>query len=402
MNNSDLIHLLHTCARDENAIEVFCNTILSLPLARAKEFVETLVDDELALFFLATRHESVSTSKQSQIYSSFMSKTVARKLLDGILAELEGPAVPISSRESEASLERRDRERRRDRAILKSFRELLNKDIVKPELAAYVIAYLRECSEFDINYADSQERICTSLSSIIETSSTPDELERVVSFWSAIMPEFAKRKLRQIFSESTNANARENAKRALIFLGGDEATFAMLENRQQSFQKYKNLLEEVHQESMKQWRNTERRAQTAFWTVVLLNISTFVVGVVLIGVGLYLIVTSNNPTQTISGAILSAVATFATSISRVFIRGPLGLITRSPADQGITQGAFMSFMDDISEIRLAFEDQYTKGQVSLDDLQRFQEMRAIAGDRLSKRLRQSQESATAITDSGQR
>jgi hypothetical protein len=61
----------------------------------------------------------------------------------------------------------------------------------------------------------------------------------------------------------------------------------------------------------------------------------------------------------------------------------------------------MSFMDDISEIRLAFEDQYTKGQVSLDDLQRFQEMRAKAGDRLSKRLRQSQESAIAITDFGQ-
>ncbi|MDH4136217.1 MAG: hypothetical protein OEW09_05800 [Anaerolineae bacterium] len=61
----------------------------------------------------------------------------------------------------------------------------------------------------------------------------------------------------------------------------------------------------------------------------------------------------------------------------------------------------MSFMDDISEIRLAFEDQYTKGQVSLDDLQRFQEMRAKAGDRLSKRLRQSQESAIVITDFGQ-
>ena len=40
-----------------------------------------------------------------------------------------------------------------------------------------------------------------------------------------------------------------------------------------------------------------------------------------------------------------------------------------------------------------------RGHVSLDDLQRFQEMRAAAGDRLSKRLRQSQESATAITDS---
>jgi len=237
--------------------------------------------------------------------------------------------------------------------------------------------------------SQSKEAISEAFSSIIIQSDDPNIIEDAVEAWAKILPEAAERRLRRLATESPDTKVRDRAKKALVILGGEEATFAAVLDKQKSLQSYKSLLDEIRTETMRQWRNTETRAQTAFWTTTILNISTFLVGVALIVFGLYLIATSNNPTQTVSGAILSAVSAFAIAISRGFLKEPLAHITRAPAEQGLTQGAFMGFMHRLAEIQLTFETRYSENKITVEELEKFQAMVKEANQELTLHLKQA-------------
>jgi hypothetical protein len=117
-----------------------------------------------------------------------------------------------------------------------------------------------------------------------------------------------------------------------------------------------------------------------------LSIGIFVVGVVIVSFGLYMLAGSGDLTWRITGGVLAAFTSAVTAFSSRFWKDPVEHIQGFLAQQARLQTAFIGYMNRVAQLRLVFEKHYSAAELTLEDLEQYQSMLSDAMDQVSQQL----------------
>jgi hypothetical protein len=182
----------------------------------------------------------------------------------------------------------------------------------------------------------------------------------------------------------------EAAKQIMRILGGPEATafFAEMQTEMQekAIKNYRQSLSRVEDIGLKRWEELTLQTRRGFYVNMGMSLALFLVGTGVIIWGLWTLTQSDDLVQQIGGAFLSAVAAFATTYSGRFWKDPVEHVKDFSAQQIRQQSAFIGYMHALGELRLAFERDYARDEMSPEAIERHQRLLSEASDRMSKQL----------------
>ena len=197
----------------------------------------------------------------------------------------------------------------------------------------------------------------------------------------------------QEFAARVKQRAAENpsaAKEIMRILGGSEATafFTELQTdlQQEALERYREPLQELEKTGLQRWEELTRQTRQGFYLNMGMSLTLFLVGTGIIVWGLWLLTRSDDLTQQIGGAILSAVAALATTYSGRFWKDPVEHIQNFSAQQARLQVAFIGYMNRIGQLRLVFESDFAKREMSPEMIERHQRLLNEAIDQASRQL----------------
>jgi hypothetical protein len=124
-----------------------------------------------------------------------------------------------------------------------------------------------------------------------------------------------------------------------------------------------------------------KSSSTSKW----MSVGVFLVGTAVVIWAFVLVSLSNEPWQQVSAA-LAGIVSFLAMYSRRFWKEPVEQIQKFSAQQARLQVAFIGYMNRVAQLRLFFEDVYTKGDVTIEDFNRYQEWLREATDEAWKQL----------------
>ena len=173
-------------------------------------------------------------------------------------------------------------------------------------------------------------------------------------------------------------------------LGGPESTafFAELQTELQTeaLENYHQRLQELEEIGLRRWEELTDQTRWGFYINMGMGIGLFMVGTGIIIWGLVLLTRSDSLAQQVGGGLLSAVSALATTYSGRFWKDPVQHVQRFSAQQARVQAAFIGYMNCIGQLRLAFERDYTMGNINPDTAERYQNMLTEAIDQVSQQL----------------
>lgn len=197
----------------------------------------------------------------------------------------------------------------------------------------------------------------------------------------------------QEFAARVKQRVAENpaaAKEIMRILGGSEATafFTELQTdlQQEALERYREPLQELEKTGLQRWEELTRQTRQGFYLNMGMSLTLFLVGTGIIVWGLWLLTRSDDLTQQIGGAILSAVAALATTYSGRFWKDPVEHIQNFSAQQARLQVAFIGYMNRIGQLRLVFESDFAKREMSPEMIERHQRLLNEAIDQASRQL----------------
>jgi len=142
---------------------------------------------------------------------------------------------------------------------------------------------------------------------------------------------------------------------------------------QQAIAKYSGKLEDLEKRSLERWDDMAGQSRSSFRLRNIITTVYFLVSLAVIGVGIWLFVTADNVTQQGIGAAVSAL-TAVGGILMGFWKFPIEDIKSSSIQQAGVEATFIGFMTRIGQIRLLFEQNYAKGEMSIEELGTYQRM----------------------------
>jgi len=157
----------------------------------------------------------------------------------------------------------------------------------------------------------------------------------------------------------------------MSMLGGGEAAAFFSELQGKALRDYREPLVDLEDMSRERWNELTQLARRSYNASLWLGTGLFIVGVIIIFVGLGLLIFSRDNWQQIGGSLMSVLTAMAAMASQ-FWKEPVVNIQEFFAKQARLQATFIGYMNRVAQLRLVFEDHYAKGEVTLDDLEIYQ------------------------------
>jgi len=174
------------------------------------------------------------------------------------------------------------------------------------------------------------------------------------------------------FMQNVRMRAYEHpdiAARVFYRLGIDTPT----PSQRQSLTGYTERLENLEKRSLQRWDDMAHQSKIGFWLRSSLTVVYFVASLAVIGIGMWLLVTSDDAITRGIGSFVSALTTIGSMLTR-FWKAPVEDIKGSFIQQAGIEATFIGFMTRIGQIRLLFEQNYAKGEIRIEELDTFQRM----------------------------
>jgi hypothetical protein len=156
-------------------------------------------------------------------------------------------------------------------------------------------------------------------------------------------------------------------------LGGPEATAYFAETRESRIDKYRKPLGDFEDIATDRWDELTVSSRRSYMYSLVTGGVFFIVGLIVVAVGLILLIKSNDQTQMAAGAIMSGLTAIAGMLTR-FWHQPVETVQRFSAQQARLQAAFIGYMNRVAQVRLVFESHYGSREVEIDQLQQYQAM----------------------------
>ncbi|MCB8954766.1 MAG: hypothetical protein H6650_22410, partial [Ardenticatenales bacterium] len=148
---------------------------------------------------------------------------------------------------------------------------------------------------------------------------------------------------------------------------------------------YTERLQRLEDRSLVRWDQMTGQIK---WSIILRNILTsvfFVACLALVGIGLWLLVTSDELGYRVSGGILSASTTLVGMVTQ-FWKASVDDIRGSLNQQAALEATFIGFMTRTGQIRLLFEQSYADGELESERIELLQRMVADAQAQTAEEL----------------
>jgi len=188
--------------------------------------------------------------------------------------------------------------------------------------------------------------------------------ERAIKVGDALNFDYFKQLIRQKAEEFPEKSSR------ILFRLGDTGNLPSITN---SLNNYTNTLKDLEDESIKRWREITKQSKIDYWVRMILTIIFFIAALIIIGIGLWLLVTSKDILTQGIGLALSSITTIGGMLSN-FWKESIGDIKNSQLQQAGIEAAFISFMTQNGQIRLVFSKKYETGEITLDELNVYQSL----------------------------
>ena len=152
---------------------------------------------------------------------------------------------------------------------------------------------------------------------------------------------------------------------------------APMPSRKQSLVDYTERLKDLEERSLKRWDEMAQQGKTSFRLRNWLTVVYFVVSLLVIGTGIWLLLTSQDAVAQGIGGTVSALTAIGSMLTR-FWKSPVDDIKGSFIQQAGIEATFIAFMTRTGQIRLLFEQNYAKGEIGIEELGALQQMIADA------------------------
>ena len=152
-----------------------------------------------------------------------------------------------------------------------------------------------------------------------------------------------------------------------------------------SLKQYTEQLADLEKRSLARWDEIAKQSESNFRFRNVLTAVFFAVSLIVLGAGLVAFFAAKDTVTQGLGAAMSAVTVLAGMWYRAW-QAPVGDIRDSFVQQAAVETTFMGFMNRTGQVRLLFQQQYATGEMSLDELGKYQKMIADAQAQTAQEL----------------
>lgn len=168
-------------------------------------------------------------------------------------------------------------------------------------------------------------------------------------------------------------------------LGGSEATAFFTESQSQTLAEYRAPLIDLEDMARQRWEELTLEAKSSSAASKWMSIGVFIVGTVIVFWAFILLTLSKEPWQQFAAA-LAGIGSFLVMYSQRFWKEPVEQIQRFSSQQARLEIAFIGYMNRVAQIRLLFEDAYTKDKLSPEMVANYQQWLQEATDKAWQQL----------------
>lgn len=144
------------------------------------------------------------------------------------------------------------------------------------------------------------------------------------------------------------------------------------EVRSQALERFRALLLRLEEENLQRWANLTKQAHHSFYISILMNVGLLLANVTIVVWGLLLLTYSSNLSQQVGGSMLAALSALALALSSKYWTSSVERTRKFYAQQTRIQAAFTGYMNRLAQLRLMFETNYSVGEITFDELERYQ------------------------------
>lgn len=144
------------------------------------------------------------------------------------------------------------------------------------------------------------------------------------------------------------------------------------EVRSQALERFRALLLRLEEENLQRWANLTKQAHHSFYISILMNVGLLLANVTIVVWGLLLLTYSSNLSQQVGGSMLAALSALALALSSKYWTSSVERTRKFYAQQTRIQAAYTGYMNRLAQLRLMFETNYSVGEITFDELERYQ------------------------------
>ena len=192
-----------------------------------------------------------------------------------------------------------------------------------------------------------------------------------------------------VLVKAKSATNPQAADQIMSMLGGAESTAYFTEAQGQTLAEYRAPLIELEETSRQRWEELTLEARRSSTTSKWMSVGVFIVGTIIVFWAFILLTLSNEPWQQFAAAI-AGIGSFLAMYSQRFWKEPVEQIQRFSAQQARLQVAFIGFMNRVAQVRLLFEDAYSKGELPPETMAMYQQWLNEATEKAWQQLSDSQ------------